>query len=427
MELQEIIFNDKFKFSEGQKDIIRGIIEWKDTPPIVKSGRSTFLVLSEPSLPFTGLKIKGCGYFDTHDMKAEMPLSKDPYIAHIINTPDGIKEIHYQIEVDDKNELIYSIPGDRPYGAQTLKRAKLEYETNSKLFDVWKKKIREIPFYIPVGYAQYKDLKYKNEPVGVTMLGMDIIPEVPLAAYFECRFEDKGLRINKHIFTYWQNHIAPIAKNQPDYFDLLTTIKKLAFEFGKSLSYLHEYFVDHDSHLFNATVNDNNGKVILYDLDHAISIEDMHSQKYFYYCLKDFEIALTALISNFMLTGLADGVLLFDEMKQETDKYNFVESFYEGYFGELDNGLIENSKNIWDRILMFYSNKVIAKEQKEHIHLVHDFCEFEREQSFNDMFNPMFNKIKTKRDNFSLAKDSHKRIISAFLKQKDDITKLHKM
>ncbi|MBN1494281.1 hypothetical protein JW911_00925 [Candidatus Peregrinibacteria bacterium] len=427
MELQEIVFSDKFSLSEGQKGIISRIIEWKDTPPVVKSGRSTFLVLSDPAVPFTGLKIKGCGYFNTQNMTADRPLSKDPYVSHIINAPDGVKEVHYQIEVNDENELMYSIPGDRPYGAQTFKRAKLEYDVNSKLFEIWKDKIKDMPFYVPVGYAKYKDLEYKNEPLGITLLGMDVIPEVPLAAYFEARFEDKGLRINQYIFTYWQNHIAPIAKNQPDYFDLLLTIKKLAFEFGRSLSFLHEYFVDHDSHLFNATVNNNTGKVIFYDLDHVISQENMHSQKYFYYSLKDFEIGLTALTSNFMLSGLAEGIILFEEMKQETDGYNFIESFYQGYFGILDDDLKENANTLWERILMFYANKVLTKDQKKHIHLVYDFCEFERENSYIEIFNPLFAKIKNKRIDFTLEKSRHEKIVSAFLKQKSDITKLHKM
>ena len=418
--VKPIHFSDNCSLQQGQKDIFEEVISWKTNPPLVKTGRSTFLMIDDENVPFKGVKIKGCGYFDLQKEEIQQPSTKEGYDAHIQNAPDGIKEIHYQIEVNDNDELVYSIPKKRPYGAQLYKQAVSEFKTNEKLL----KNNKNDYFYTPIGYAEYKGLKYKGEPLGVTILGMPHVSEIPLGVYFQGNFEEKGLRINPHLLNYWKSHVSKVGQNEPDYFDLVTTLKKLSFEFGESLSHLHEYFVDHDSHLFNATVNLDSSKVVLFDLDHVQDVEEISAQKYFYYSMKDFEIGLVALMSNFILSGLIDGIILFEKLNQQVDDYNFIEGFYKGYFGDLSAEAKADSKTIWRRMLMFAMNEVLRAAKKDHIHLAYDFCEQERCNSYLNIYPYLKDKIQKKKPDFDLSEESHKKIIENFLKQRADLEKI---
>lgn len=425
LELESIHFNEKFQLQEGQKNIFKDVIEWKAEPPIVKTGRSSFLAIADENLPFRGIKIKGCGYFDIIKKSARKPSTEKDYEAHVQKAPDGIKEIHYQIEVNKNDEPIYSIPSKRPYGGQLYKKAVNEFKVNERLFDKWEREMSDFPFYYPVGYAEYKDLKYKGDSLGVTILGMQAPTETPLGYYFEGKFEDEGLRINPYLLEYWQNHVGVLGKKEPDYFDLLLTLKKLCHGFGKTLSHLHEHFVDFDTHFFNATVNPLNKNVILYDFDHVFDVREISAQKYFYFALKDFEIGLVAILSNFMLSGLLEGIVLFEKENKMVDDFNLIEGFYEGYFGELSSQAKDNVKSMWERFLMFAGNTILKSSPSRHIHLAYDFCEQEREKSYFDIFSYFANKITKLKPEFSLTQEKHSKIISKFLKQKETIDKLH--
>lgn len=423
LHIEDIHFNDKFPLEQGQKDIFAEVVEWRTTPPAVKTGRSTFLITTDENLPFKGIKIKGCGYFDIQNKKTQKPLAEDPYDAYKQNADDGIKEVHYQIKVNDNDELIYTAPEKRPYGAQSFDKAKLEYDANKKLFKQWKGDMKNFPFYLPLGYAKYKDLEYQDKPLGVTILGMPEKAEIPLGAYFSGKLEEKGLRINPHLLKYWENHLSVAGKNQPDYFDLIATLKKLCFEFGKSLSHLHDHFVDFDSHLFNATVNAENGNVILYDLDHTLDIEDLADQAYFYYALKDFEIGLVAILSNFLLSGLSKGVTLFEEINQPIDDFNIIEGFYDGYFQNSSELVKKHSKAIWERLLVFAANNFSNAKESDQLLLSYNFCEQERDKSYMDIFTYLNEKIKQKRSEFMLTQKTHQEIIAKLFNQKKDLLK----
>ena len=426
MHLEEIQFNPKFSLLSGQKEILKNIIEWKDTPPVVKTGRSTFLVIDNNNVPFTGIKIKGCGYFDIIKNHSTPPSDKDEFDIHIINGSNGIKEIHYVTKVNDKNELDFMLPEKRPFGGQVFTRAKLEYDANKTLFDNWKDSVENFPFYFPVGYAKYGDLKLNKNNLGVTILGTVAPVEVPLSNYFEGTFEEKGLKINPYIIRYWQKHCAPLGKLDPDYFDLLSALKKLCFEFGRSMRFLHEHYVDFDAHFFNATVNTETGGVILFDFDHVSGVKDMTAQKYFYFSLKDFESGIVAVLSNFLLSGLSHGVILFEELSQPYEDYNPVKAYFEGYFGNLSDKSNTEAKEIWERIIMLIMNKVINNNPDKVIHIVYDFCEFERKKSYIDMLDQMKEKINKKYRPLILEKDKHKEIIENFYKKLEIFLNSHK-
>lgn len=419
--LKKIYFSDRFDFTEGQKEIFKEVIEWQTQPPLVKTGRSSFLLIEDEKFPFKGIKIKGCGYFDVQKNIVAQPSAEEGYDAHIQDAPDGVKEIHYQIEVNDKGELVYSVPEKRPFGAQLFKKAKLEYEVNEYLLSKWKGELEDFPFYFPLGFAEYKDLAYKKEPLGVTLLGIPGDAEIPLGYYFDGKLEDEGIRINPYLLTYWQNHNSVAGTNNPDFFDLILTLKKLCFEFGRSLSDFHEHFVDFDSHLFNATVNIENGRVILYDFDHVFYKNKISGQAYFYYALKDFEIGLVAILSNFLLSGLVEGSTLFSKIDQPLNDFNIIEGFYEGYFHKLSDAADKHSKLMWERLLAYASNQLATARQDQKFHLVYDFCEREREKSFMDMLPYLSEKL-----SFEISEDKHKNIIAAFLEQRKSLEKLKK-
>lgn len=417
--VKHIHFNDQFALSKPQKQIIQDVIEWKTPPPLVKSGRSSFLLIDEAKLPFKAIKIKGCGYFDLQTKKISQPSTKEGYDAHIINAPDGIKEIHYQIEVNNNDELDYTIPEKRPYGAQTYIRAKLEYDTNKTLFEASNKDL--FPFYYPVGYAEYKDLTYKNEPLGITILGLPTQAEIPLGAYFQGQFEQQGLRINPHLLKLWQQHYAVAGENEPHYFDLMKVLKKLCYEFGKTLAHFHNHFVDFDSHLFNASVNEANNSVVFYDFDHVLDINVISPQKYFYYTLKDFELGLVAILSNFMLSGLLDGIMLFDKEKEPVDDYNLIEAYFDGYFNEKSEEKKKITKEMWERLLLFTTNTIFASPSNKQFHLVHTFCDQEREKSYFDIYGLLKTKFCNTNQELILSHELHTSIINRFLKQKQDL------
>ena len=125
-----------------------------------------------------------------------------------------------------------------------------------------------------------------------------------------------------------------------------------------------------------------------------------------------------------MLSGLIEGILLFDELKQPVDDYNLLEGFFEGYFGELSSEEKEISKQIWERMLMFVMNKLLKTKKSDLIHLVYDFCETERDKSYFDMYQPFIKKLNR---SLSLSKEENAKIVAAFLKQKESIRDLHKM
>ena len=427
MQIEETHFNPKFPLLSGQKEILKNIIEWKDAPPVVKSGRSTFLVIDNKDVPFKGIKIKGCGYFDLQKNKALPPNDRSEFDIHIVNAMDGIKEVHYQIKVNENNELDYEVPRKRPFGGQVFSRAKLEFDANKELYDNWKDSAENFPFYFPIGYVKYKDLIFNNENLGVTILGSNSVSEVPLSSYFEASFEDKGLRINPYIIKYWQNFCAPLGKKEPDYFDLLTTIKKLCFEFGRTLKDFHEHCADVDSHFFNAAVNPDIGRVILFDFDHAKFVKKIPAQKYFYYTFKDLEAGLVAVLSNFLLSGLAEGVILFDELSQPVTGYNPVLAFFEGYFGNLSDETKEEAKSIWERMLMLEMNKILNTGKDKIIHIVYDFCEFERNKSYMNLFDQVKEKTHFKYSDFSLSKDKHREIMAKYFIKLQNFASQHKM
>jgi len=416
--LHSIHFSDKFKLKDGQKKIFEDVISWKTTPPLVKTGRSTYLLIKDPDIPFSGIKIKGCGFFDIQNNSVMQPSTEEGYDAHIQYAPDGIKEVHYQIEVNEHDEPIYSIPKKRPYGAQLFDRAKLEFDATNHLFENWDKDPKDFPFYFPIGYARYKDLFYEDSPLGVTMLGIPGEKETALGNYFVGQFEDKGLRINPHLVKYWQKHIAPVGKKTPDYFDLLATLKKLCFEFGKTMAHLHSYYVDHDSHLFNAMVNIQNGRVVFFDLDHVLDVKEMSAQKYFYYALKDLEIGLVGILSNFLLNGIVDGVVLFERLNQPIDDYNLIEGFFAGYFGENNEVAKQDAKNIWNRTLEFSLNKLMKASRKEQFNLAYDFCEKERKKSYIDTYRYLKNKVHSIYNDLELTPEKHANIIAKLFTQR---------
>ncbi|MBA4337070.1 hypothetical protein C0416_04860 [bacterium] len=416
--LHTIHFSDKFKLKEGQKKIFEDVVSWRITPPLVKTGRSTYLLIKDTEVPFKGVKIKGCGFFDIQNNSVMQPSTEDGYDSHVQHAPDGIKEIHYQIEVNDQDEPFYSIPKKRPYGGQIFTRAKLEFDATSHLFNKWDGKKELFPFYFPVGYARYKNLFYKDEPLGVTILGIPGEKETPLGNYFMGQFEDNGLRINPHVVAYWQKHIAPTGKENPDYFDLLTTIKGLCYEFSKTMKYLHKHFVDHDSHLFNAMVNGENGKVVFFDLDHVLSVKEISAQKYFYYALKDFEIGLVGILSNFLLSGLLDGIVLFEKSNQPADNYNPIEGFFSGYFGYDNEVAKQDAKNIWNRTIEFALDKLMKAPRKDQFNMAYNFCEQERKRSYIDTYRYLKNDVKTMFPNFELTPEKHAKIIGDLFEQR---------
>lgn len=425
MPLETLKFADKYPLIEGQKDILRSIIEWEAPPPLVQTGRSSFIIFTDDSYPFKSVKIKGCGYFDINENKRSKPSTVEGYEAHLQNAPDGIKEVHYQIEIDENDEPFYSTPKKRPYGAQLFSKAQMEYEVNDFLLQNWKGDIKDFPFYFPVGFGKYKELKYKDEPLGVTLLGMPMKSEKHLGIYFEGRFEDKGLRINPHILSYWQKHLSVAGKQSPDYFDLLSTLKVLCEKFGRGLSYLHEHFVDFDSHLFNASVDNESGNVLLFDFDHVFKTGELSDQKYFYLMLKDFEIGLVAVLSNFMLSGLAEGMVLFEKLNESVDDYNILKGFFKGYFGELSSEQKEKAESLWHRTCLFTANKILPAKRRDHIHLAHAFCETERNNSYIEIYSALTEKIKKSRPEFDLSKDKHEGIIKRFLEKRKSLEKLH--
>jgi hypothetical protein len=426
MELENIKFSERFNLLEGQKQIIKDIIEWRNDPPLCKTGRSSYLMITDDSHPFKGIKIKGCGYFDLHENKRLKPSPTKGYEAHLQNAPDGIKEIHYQIEIDENDEPYYSTPKKRPYGAQLYKKAKLEFDVNKYLIDKWTGDLNDFPFYLPLAYAKYKDIEYFGDSLGVTVLGMPMQSEKHLGSYFEGNFEENGLRINPHILSYWQKNIAVAGSNNPDYFDLFTTLKELVFKFGRGLSYLHEHFADFDSHLFNTSVDDESGRVLLFDFDHVFKKDDISAQKYFYLALKDFEIGLVAVLSNLMLSGLIEGLVLFEKLDKSPDDYNILEGFYEGYFGSLNKQEKDIVDKLWQETCLFALNKVIKAAKKDRIHLVYNFCETKRNKSYYDIFDSLTNKLKKSNTNLNLDKNKHKQIIDRFLEKRKELEKLHK-
>lgn len=425
--LETLQFTDKHPLIDGQKQILKNIIEWKEEPPLVQTGRSSFIIITDDSYPFKSVKIKGCGYFDIKNKKSVKPSTTEGYEAHLQNAPDGIKEVHYQIEIDEKDEPFYSIPKKRPYGAQLFSKAKMEYEVNEFLLQNWKDDIKNFPFYFPVGHGKYKDLKYKDEPLGVTLLGMPMQSEKHLGAYFEGKFEEKGLRVNPYLISYWQKHLAVTGKQYPDYFDLLSTLKVLCKKFGQGLSYLHEHFVDFDSHLFNASVDNESGNVLLFDFDHIFKTNEISDQKYFYLMLKDFEIGLVAVLSNLLLSGLAEGFVLFKELHESIDGYNIAEAFFEGYFGELSSEEREKVKYLWHKICLFVINELLLAPKNRHIHLAYDFCEKERNRSYIEIYPLMKEKIIKARPEFKLSKEKHEDIIKRFLEKRKALQRLHSM
>jgi len=425
LEISEIEFSEKYPLNKGQKGIIEEVITWKTQPPLVKTGRSSFLIIDEDKLPFKGMKIKGCGFFDTFNHTAMQPSKDEGYEAHMQHAPDGVKEIHYQIEVDDNDELIYTVPKQRPYGAQNYDQAVKEYNAYETLEKNWKGDPEKYPFYYPIAFAKYKDMENEGNPLGVGVFGMRTQSEMMLGPYFAGQFEDKGLRINPQLLEYWQKNIAKVGQHEPDYFDILLTLQNLAREFGKSLSHLHEHFVDHDSHLFNCAVDNESGVVMIYDLDHVIEADKISDQKYFYYCIKDFEIALVAVMSNFLLNGLMYGIPLFKDLNKQIDEFNVVKGLYEGYFGELSKDAEYYVKALWKRLVLAAVNSLIDTDQKEHLPIVYAFCENEREQSYLDLFPFLKEKINKVRPDFDMKFEEHEKIIKKFLNQKTELSKEH--
>lgn len=425
LEIEEINFSEKYPLNKGQKGIIEEVITWKTQPPLVKTGRSSFLLIEEENLPFKGIKLKGCGFFDTYTHTVMQPSRDEGYEAHIQQAPDGIKEIHYQIEVNDKDELIYTKPKQRPYGAQNYGQAVSEFKAYEVLENSWEGDPDKYPFYYPIAYVKYKDMTNEGKSLGVGVFGIRTQSEMMLGPYFAGQFEDKGLRINPQLLEYWQKNLSKIGQKEPDYFDILQTLQILAREFGKSLSYLHEHFVDHDSHLFNCAVDNDSGVVMIYDLDHVIPIDDISDQKYFYYCMKDFEIALVAIMSNFLLNGLMYGIPLFKDLDKQIEEFNILRSFFEGYFGELSENALYNVKAMWKRLILIAVNNLIETDPNEHLNIVYSFCEKEREQSYLDIFPYLKEKIQTTRPDFDMTFEQHEKIINNFLNQKIKLSKEH--
>ncbi|MFC1599547.1 hypothetical protein ACFL3T_00785 [Patescibacteria group bacterium] len=425
LEIDKIEFSEKHPLNEGQKGIIQEVITWGTQPPLVKTGRSSFLLIEEDKLPFKGMKIKGCGFFDAFNHTAMQPSKDEGYEAHMQHAPDGVKEIHYQVEVDDKDELIYTIPKQRPYGAQNYDQAKHEFKVYETLENAWEGDPDKYPFYYPIAHAKYKDMENEGKPLGVGVFGMRTKSELMLGPYFAGQFEDKGLRINPQLLEYWQKNLSKIGQKEPDYFDILKTLQVLSREFGKSLSSLHEHFVDHDSHLFNCSVDNDNGVVMIYDLDHVIAAKDISDQKYYYYCMKDFEIALVAIMSNFLLNGLMYGIPLFKDLDKQIDEFNILRGFFEGYFGELSKEAVYYVKSMWKRLVLVAVNNLIEADTKDHLGIVYSFCENERGQSYLDIFPFLKEKINKTRPDFDMKFEEHEKIVSKFLQQKIKLSKEH--
>jgi len=425
--LQELHFNPKFSLHPKQKEIFKQIIEWKTQPPISKTGRSSYLLVENEDIPFEGIKIKGCGYFDLYENKVFKPVSKEKYDAHIKDTPDGVKERHYQIEVDSDGVMTLGIPGKRPFGAQTLDRAKLEYDVHETLYnkiyksgDKGDKNNIFYPFYFPVGYGEYKDLKSENEKLGITMLGLPIKTETPLAAYFEAKTEEAGFRISNYLMEYWQKNFAPLGQATPLINDLIDTLKHLSFEFGRSLSLFHEHFVDFDSHFFNATVNSKNQNVILYDFDHVLKASEIPPKQYFYYALKDFAIGFVAVLSNFLLSGWIDVI-----KKTDIKPDDIIRGYIEGYFNSFPKEKLNINfiNKLWEQTIDLSLNDLFSIPMAKRIHPVHEFCEKQRDRLYIDIFNIMFNKIKEKNPELDISLNEHEKTIAEFFKSRNKAIK----
>ena len=146
-------------------------------------------------------------------------------------------------------------------------------------------------------------------------------------------------------------------------------------------------------------------------------------QKYFYYCMKDFEIALVAIMSNFMLNGLIYGIPLFKDLDKQIDEFNILREFFEGYFGELSREATYNVKSMWKRLILVAVNSMIETDPGDHLEIAYSFCEKEREQSYLDVFPYLKDKIDKKRPDFDIKFEDHEKIISKFLNQKTELSK----
>ncbi len=144
----------------------------------------------------------------------------------------------------------------------------------------------------------------------------------------------------------------------------------------------------------------------------------MSAQKYFYYALKDLEIGLVGILSNFLLNGIVDGVVLFERLNQPIDDYNLIEGFFAGYFGENNEVAKQDAKNIWNRTLEFSLNKLMKASRKEQFNLAYDFCEKERKKSYIDTYRYLKNKVHSIYNDLELTPEKHANIIAKLFTQR---------
>lgn len=376
--------------NEIEENIKKELLEyasWAKNPPLKTHGRSTII---------KNYKIKGCGNFDLNKGTVSMPESEE-YDPHI--NKDS-KSLHYQIEIKNKGAFTYQVPQKKPLGGQTVENAKKEIENTQKLYSKHQKN-----FYKPIAYGEYQDLQFNNEPLGFSILEIPSEQELTLADYFKAVFQDEQLFINNEIINLTKKETP-----EPKIIDVLRKLVELSKKHGATLKKLHEFYVDYDSHFYNATINPQNQELILFDLDNLKEKSKLPQIQAFNYQIKDIYLAIQSLMSTILLNGICDS------FEQFSFHENFLKAWLIGYFGTISEEMIRETNNLWQKILQILPTMLTPIPLEQRLLPVSIYLEKE----LDPFLTLPFNELKPPK---GYEFEDHQKNIENLIKQREEIKK----
>lgn len=309
------------------------IVHWKKIPSYQKMGRTAWLTPSktviitfnDKNYKILGFKIKGVGLCD-HKNNITKPSLK-PYFR-----------LHSHLGFDKYGNFIRLFSDPSPLGGICFNKAKNEYDISLKLLNEY------CPTELPILLYKYTNLNFsygelKNEPLGVVISG--ITENTGLR--FDSLLNFETFKNNEVVYKSWRTKLNIKGKNW--HFNL---ISKIAFEYGKTLRKFHNSgFYRYSGQPDNYSYCNFLSSVFLLDLDTSCSFKNCSKSQIPYEIIRD-------TVSG--VFGIFAYILRIYNYKYYTPqiifKFNFFNSFIEGYFYELEP---ESCINEYLKIYKYYS------------------------------------------------------------------------
>lgn len=376
----QITFSEKISLTLEEQSKIQDIIEWKEPPNMIRTGRSGYLKTEKPlsDANIQLVKFKGLGFFNSRDNSRVKP-GTDIYDGSRQMNEQGFVELANRLVVDENGKFQLVSLGEKPFGGQYMERVDVEFNAAETL--------PPNITYIPVAKAYYEDLRFNEKPIGVTILGLPTSNLTFFEEYFVFQLQEEKMMMSSRL----NPHSTP-----DQIFELLTGF---CHQLGHKIRLLHEHFVAIEGHFANFTIIPETAEILIHDLDFVSPVSSLSPIQEFNYRIRDIASTTTALLTNLLFNDLLHYAQKLESYDSNYFGFNMLTAIIEGYEDSLSDEVFEKieafTDKIWKELLQFYLEEVQGLSGRERLLKIHPFVVQKKLQTLDGLYeimHPVFEK-----------------------------------